>query len=99
MKKIKFKSQSANQNLVIFLISAGERLIVILVFGNLYHEFLIAARTLSFDSWTAVSHSHTIAKADIQFAIKVSTSIKLQFNQIALTDFIFDNIKKFLLNY
>lgn len=58
-----------------FFKSAGARLTVIRVVGNLNPEFFKAARTLSLDSLTAVSGSPTSSNAGRPFEISTSTII------------------------
>jgi hypothetical protein len=72
----------------LFLISAGARLTVILVEGNLKPEFFIALLTLSRLSCMAVSASQTILNIGIPKAISTSTSTGLQVSQFTDTDFI-----------
>ena len=58
-----------------FFTSAGARLTVIIEMGNFFPLFFIAERTLSLDSFTAVSGSPTISNLGSPLLISTSTSM------------------------
>ena len=75
-----------------FFVLAGARLTVILPVGNLYPQFLIAARTRSRDSFTVASGSPTISKFGSPPETSASISIIYEFKPNSPMLLILENI-------